>query len=688
MAARRLSERVLVLVPGGRDAAVASSVLTQAGLQPRVCGSLSECVALLPGGAGMVMVSDEALQSSDLRALAQWVREQAAWSDLPFVVLTRQGGNIERNPAATRLVKTLGNVTFVERPFHATTLISVADSALRARRRQYDTRDHLLQVREAEERLRIALEAGALGDWELSLPEYKLTASPRCKAIFGRRADEPFEYADLQRAVYADDRPAAEAAVARTLSDGSAYDIEYRCLWPDGSLHWVSVKGRVRFHGQGHAESMVGVSMDITARRHAQAEREQLLQELSDERQALEQRVVERTRDLRTANERLVQEMGEREQAEDQLRQAQKIETIGQLVGGVAHDFNNLLMAIIGNLEVLRHRVGSDPGQQRLTDTAMRAAQRGASLTQRLLAFARRQDLRPRSTDVGALLHEMMQLIQRSVGPMVRLQLQAPPSLPAVRIDPNQLEMAVLNLAVNARDAMPEGGSLDVALRVARMDASDDDDLQPGTYVLLSVKDTGQGMDTYTLRRAIEPFFSTKGVGQGTGLGLSMVHGMAKQSGGVFRLHSQVGRGTLAELWLPVSHDEVEASEPVEAAPAPLRSATILVVDDDELVAASTAAILEDLGHTVVEVNSGQEALGALEGGLQPDLMITDHAMPQMTGMELIGEVRVRYPALPVLLATGYAEMPLGSEAQLPRLMKPYTQQQICTEVNRLLGLH
>ncbi len=687
MPARRLSERVLLLIPGGRDAQVASNVLLSAEMQPRVCHSISECAALLPGGAGMVMVSDEVLQGADLRGLAQWVKEQAAWSDLPFIVLTRQGGNAERTPAAERLVKMLGNVTFVERPFHATTMISVAKTALRARRRQYETREHLVQVREGEDRLRMALEAGHLGSWEVLLPDQAMSASERCKAIFGREADQPLSYQDVIDAVHPEDRSAMQAAVQHALDDGSAYDIEYRCCWPDRSLHWVGMKGRVRHGVSGALESVVGVVIDITERRRAEEDRERLLRELSNERAVLEHRVAERTLDLYAANERLVQEMSEREQAQEQLRQSQKIETIGQLVGGVAHDFNNLLMAIIGNLEVLSHRLAPEPTTRRLADSAMQAAQRGASLTQRLLAFARRQDLRPRSTDVLALLREMFGLIERSVGPLVRVQLIAPPTLPAVRIDPNQLEMALLNLTVNARDAMPEGGTLDIALQLQGLRACEDADLVEGSYVLLTVKDSGAGMDAQTLRRAIEPFFSTKGVGQGTGLGLSMVHGLAKQSGGVFRLKSQVGAGTLAELWLPVSNEAVEETVPAPSAVTPKRSVTILLVDDDDLVAASTAAILEDLGHDVIEVNSGREALAALEGGLQPDLMITDHAMPHMTGIELIGKVRQSHPKLPVLLATGYADIPLGSATQLPRLTKPYTQEQICFEVNRLLDL-
>jgi signal transduction histidine kinase len=400
----------------------------------------------------------------------------------------------------------------------------------------------------------------------------------------------------------------------------------------------------------------------------------------------LEHLVAKRTAALEEANDRLRAESERRERAQAALLQAQKIETMGQLVGGVAHDFNNLLMAIIGNLDLLAKRIGNDPRMTRFLEGALEGARRGATLTQRLLAFARRQELQSRPTDVIALLEDMRGLIGRSVGPMIEVKIIAAGAVPAVNIDPNQLEMAFLNLAVNARDAMPLGGLLTVTLDHQIVTASGDLNLAPGAYVRLSVQDTGEGMDSTTLARAVEPFFSTKGIGKGTGLGLSMVHGLADQSRGTFRLKSQLGVGTTAELWLPVADRAVETFVQPEAAKAgTVAQATILLVDDDALIAASTVALLEDLGHHVVEAHSGKEALAILREGLNPDLVITDHAMPGMTGSDLAVRLRLHDPKLPILLATGYAELQGQLPIELPRLAKPYTQEQLSLEIARLL---
>jgi CheY-like chemotaxis protein len=396
--------------------------------------------------------------------------------------------------------------------------------------------------------------------------------------------------------------------------------------------------------------------------------------------------VTTRTAALEEANDRLRAESERRERTQAALLQAQKIETMGQLVGGVAHDFNNLLMAVIGNLDLLAKRIGNDPRMTRFLEGALEGARRGATLTQRLLAFARRQELQSEPTDVIALLEDMRGLIGRSVGPMIEVKIIASGAMPAVNIDPNQLEMALLNLAVNARDAMPAGGLLTIMLDHQFVAATDDLELKSGAYVRLTVQDTGEGMDSATLARAVEPFFSTKGIGKGTGLGLSMVHGLADQSGGTFCLKSQLGVGTTAELWLPVADRAVEASVQREAAKAVTApQATILLVDDDALIATSTVALLEDLGHRVVEAHSGKEALAILREGLNPDLVITDHAMPGMTGTDLAVRLRVHNPKLPILLATGYAELQGEPPIELPRLAKPYTQEQLSVEIARLL---
>ena len=400
----------------------------------------------------------------------------------------------------------------------------------------------------------------------------------------------------------------------------------------------------------------------------------------------LEHLVADRTADLERANNHLREEIAGRERAQAALLQAQKIDALGQLVGGVAHDFNNLLMAIIGNLDLLSKKLGEDARLHRLLNGAMEGARRGATLTQRLLAFARKQDLKAQATDVRSLVEDMLGLIGRSVGPMVRVELEAEGTLPAVDVDPNQLEMALLNLAVNARDAMVSGGVLTIGLSLQEIDNDNQLRLQPGRYVVLSVKDTGEGMDAETLAKAVEPFFSTKGVGKGTGLGLSMVFGLAEQSGGRLRLESVLSRGTTAALWLPIATKAALPSGDLPNVVAQAsRRARILFVDDDLLIAGSTVALLEDLGHEVIEAHSAREALQLLEAGLDTDLLITDHAMPGMTGSELAFEVRRQRPRLPVLLATGFAELGGDKMVDIPRLGKPYTQAQLAAEIARLL---
>ncbi|MEI5667747.1 PAS domain S-box protein [Bosea sp. CCNWLW174] len=392
------------------------------------------------------------------------------------------------------------------------------------------------------------------------------------------------------------------------------------------------------------------------------------------------------TRDL--TEQRKVQ--AELDAAREALFQAQKIEALGQLTGGVAHDFNNLLTAVLGSLELVRRQIG-DERQLNLIDNAIKGASRGISLTQRMLSFARKQELALQPVAVDVLVAEMGDLLQRSLGPLIRIETDFPADLATAVADSNQLEAAVLNLAVNARDAMPEGGVLRVGAKNESVGRGHRSGLPDGDYIRLSVADTGSGMDAKTLAQATEPFFTTKGVGKGTGLGLSMVHGMAEQLGGRLQLTSQVGRGTTVEIWLPVASATITA-EPVqlpvetkmETAMEP-RPLTVLAVDDDALVLMNTTALLEDLGHKVIEASSGREALSVLENN-EIDLLITDHAMPQMTGAQLITEVGQRWPNVPVILATGYADLPAGAGAGVLRLNKPFWQADLEKAVNAAMA--
>ena len=367
------------------------------------------------------------------------------------------------------------------------------------------------------------------------------------------------------------------------------------------------------------------------------------------------------------------------EEAREALFQSQKLEAIGQLTGGIAHDFNNLLMATLGSLELLQRRLPDDPHMARLVDNAIQGAKRGATLTQRMLAFARRQELKRESVDLADLVRGMEEMLARSIGEVATMEIALPDGLPPVESDPAQLESALLNLVVNARDAMPGGGVIVITARKEVIDEATID-LAAGSYVCLSVRDAGEGMDAETLARATEPFFTTKGVGKGTGLGLPMIYGLASQSGGALRLHSRPAEGTTVELFLPVATNAPEARRPAPPAVEPDRdgpSLLILVVDDDELVLMNTVAILEDLGHIALQANHAEEALRILRGRADIDLLLTDQAMPGITGIELVGRALSERPGLKAILATGYSELPAGQGSGVPRIAKPFDQRDL-----------
>ncbi|MCB8838207.1 PAS domain-containing sensor histidine kinase [Aurantimonas sp. VKM B-3413] len=365
--------------------------------------------------------------------------------------------------------------------------------------------------------------------------------------------------------------------------------------------------------------------------------------------------------------------------AREALFQSQKLQAIGQLTGGIAHDFNNLLTAVLGNLELVLRRLPEEADVVPLLRNALTGAERGAALIQRMLAFARGQELQPQPVMIDELVDGMRDLIARSLGPDITITLDLPDELPVVRADPNHLESALLNLMVNARDAMPSGGEIVVSVRDEIVAKGHHTRLRPGRYVMMSVADKGEGMDQATLARAREPFFTTKGVGKGTGLGLSMVDGLAAQLGGRLHIDSRPGKGTRVEVWLPAATEVAPADTPREEpedaglVPTPAsRSLTILAVDDDGLVLMNTESMLEDLGHVALTAISAKDALEILRQQPGVDLVITDHAMPQMTGCQLAGEIDGAWPHLPIILATGYAELPAGELRKLQLLNKPF----------------
>ncbi|GGH22795.1 hypothetical protein GCM10007036_28080 [Alsobacter metallidurans] len=416
----------------------------------------------------------------------------------------------------------------------------------------------------------------------------------------------------------------------------------------------------------------------------------------------LERRVSERTAALEASSQaltrlneelevRIEERTREREAALAQLFEAQKMDTIGQLTGGVAHDFNNLLMAVLGSLELLRKRV-TEERSLRLLDNATEGAQRGAALTKRLLAFARRQELKPESVAIEALFGGMEDLLRRAVGPAVAIEAVFEPDLPPIQVDVNQLELAFLNLAVNARDAMPDGGVLHISAERFQIETPTHDGLAPGEYLCVTVRDTGLGMDEATLAKAAEPFFTTKGPGKGTGLGLSMVHGMTAQSGGALRLSSKPGEGTTVHLVLPVASRDGLAARPnplpFRETPAPATTTRlVLVVDDDALVRTGTCAMIEDLGHTVIEADSAAVALDLLKTNAGVELLLTDHAMPGMSGAELLLHVNELYPSVRAILASGYAELPTGpGPTDAIRLAKPFNQDELAAAISKALA--
>jgi PAS domain S-box-containing protein len=438
-----------------------------------------------------------------------------------------------------------------------------------------------------------------------------------------------------------EDRAAGEPARALAIASAEGrYEKEAQRVRKDGTAFWANIVIDAVRAEDGSLLGFAKITRDITAQRQS--------------RKALEE-------------------------ARESLFQVQKMDAIGQLTGGVAHDFNNLLMVILSSLELLRKRVSDDARAMSLLENAVVGAKRGAALTQRMLAFARRQDLVVESIDIPKLVAGMSDLLERSLNSAIELEMRFPTKLAAVRTDANQLELAILNLVVNARDAMPNGGSITVSAEEFEVAAGSGDAIAPGRYVCLSVTDSGIGMDAATVARAAEPFFTTKGVGKGTGLGLPMVRGVAEQSGGRLVLKSEKNHGTIAELWLPCATGAPadEAAVLDESPRVAERPLFVLAVDDDSLVLRNTAAMLEDLGHRVLQAASAGEALALIDAHAGIELLITDHAMPGISGAELAETLKSRSHQIPIIIATGFAELPEGIENNLTRLAKPFSQRDL-----------
>lgn len=627
------------------------------------------------------------------------------------------------------------------------------------------------ELRRSETRLRLAIEAGQIGEWELDVEADTSVRASRHDQIFGY--DEPVQdwgFETMIAHVLPEDRKRVEAAYRTAAETATGWHFECRIQRAnDGEVRWIAAHSKSQLDDGGRVVRMFGLVQDITEQREAEQRLHELNQKLAaqiTERTAERDRIWVHSNDLmgvfgfdgrrRAINpawsrilgfdeetllktpfneithpddresltlavqrlakgEKIVsfedrlrdkegnyhviswtgvpagdlfyaigRDVTEQRQAEDGLRQAQKMEAVGQLTGGVAHDFNNLLTPIIGGLDMLQRRGLGGERERRLIDGALQSAERAKTLIQRLLAFARRQPLQPTAVDLAELVAGMAELITRTVGPQIKVAVNAAADLPPARADANQVEMALLNLSVNARDAMPDGGQLTISAEAETIDAAHRSNLTPGRYIRLSVTDNGVGMDDATLRRAIEPFFSTKGIGKGTGLGLSMVHGLASQLGGSFAISSRPGLGTSAELWLPISKG-LESSNEQKAGSAMLSAeqGTALLVDDEDVVRESTAEMLSELGYEVVEARSAEEALKLISKGCRINLLVADHLMPGMTGTDLAREIRSWQPSLPVLLVSGYADVE-GIAPDLPRLAKPFRRADLADSLARL----
>ncbi|OYW44042.1 MAG: histidine kinase [Sphingomonadales bacterium 32-68-7] len=558
-----------------------------------------------------------------------------------------------------------------------TRLIHALEAELAQRRRAEQ------ELADSEARLRLAAEAADIGTWDFDPITGALHWDARCKALFGLPPDAEVTYESAFLAgLHPDDRDRAAAAVVSALDPhGSGrYEFEYRTIGlEDGIERWIAATGRAIFV-EGQAVRFIGTVIDISASKRSEARLQELNERLEEQVHA---------------------EVARRAEAEEALRQAQKMEAVGQLTGGIAHDFNNLLTVVTGNigraLRALDAAGFADPRTLRSLDNAMIGAERAASLTQRLLAFSRRQPLAPKPVDLDRLVSGMSDLLQRSLGEMIRLEIVTSPGLWRTEADPNQLESAILNLALNSRDAMPDGGELTIETGNTRLDegyAALQAEVPPGQYAMVAVTDTGVGMTRDVIERAFEPFFTTKEVGKGTGLGLSMVYGFVKQSGGHVKIYSEEGEGTTIKIYLPRLLSEPERDElagtlfgPAEGSS---RSETILVVEDDDDVRTYTVESLQELGYDVLEAHDGPAALRLMHLRESPiDLLFTDVVMPGMSGRELADAARLVQPGLRVLFTSGYTRNAIVHGGRLDpgveMIMKPFNFEALAQKVRDVI---
>ncbi|WP_247263186.1 MULTISPECIES: ATP-binding protein [Pseudomonas] len=492
--------------------------------------------------------------------------------------------------------------------------------------------------------------------------------------------------------VHPEDRALVAHGIKQCLEQHTEHAEEYRVLQADGQVRWVFARGRCHLDPHGRAQRFVGAALDITEHKRT----EEALRNLNE---TLEERVAQRTRALAESNQRLQNEMFERERAEEALRHAQKMEAVGQLTGGIAHDFNNMLTGIIGSLDLMQRYIAAGRSDEigRFADAAVSSAQRAAALTHRLLAFSRRQSLDRKRIDPNQLVRSLEELFSRTKGAHITLKVELGQDVWPVNTDTGQLESALLNLVINARDAMPDGGELRVVTSNSYLDGGDISTLEPvkaGDYVMIGVSDNGTGMSPLILAKAFDPFFTTKPIGQGTGLGLSMIYGFAQQSGGHVTLESEPGKGTCVRLYLPRYHaPQTETPRPaLQPAESPLAEVdeSVMVVEDDPAVRMLVLNVLDELGYTVHPAADARTALPLLESSLRIDLLVTDVGLPGMNGRQLAEVARQHRPGLKVLFMTGYAEKAAERqgflEPGMDLIAKPFTLDALANRVRDMIG--
>jgi len=628
--------------------------------------------------SSMIFTEEDRAEGADIRELVEAAREGCAIDERWH--LRQDGSRVFLNGSVHPLPD---DAEGRPRGF-----IKIARDETERRRAEQALRDSEAAAKIDAQRVSLALAAGAIiGTWVWDLPSDRFTVDEPFARAFGLDPALGREGLSLQQVVatvHPDDQAGLAEAIGEAIARGGAYAHQYRTRRANGQYHWLEANGRVEHAADGTPLNFPGVLIDVEERRKLAAERDRALTELKGLNDTLEQRVAERTADLM--------------KAEEALRQSQKMEAVGQLTGGLAHDFNNLLTGITGALELLELRVaqGRFADMGRYVQTAQGAAKRAAALTHRLLAFSRQQTLDPKPTAADRLVAGMEDLIRRTVGPAIEVTFSAAEGLWPTLVDPNQLESAVLNLCINARDAMPEGGRLGIQAANIDLDARAlrDMDLPPGQYMTISVTDTGTGMSPEVAAKAFDPFFTTKPLGQGTGLGLSMIYGFAKQSGGQVRIHSQEGVGTTMRLYLPRhlgAVREAEAAPDLAEVPRALAGETVLVVDDEPTVRMVVMEVLEELGYAAIEAADGASGLAVLRSDARVDLLVTDVGLPGgMSGRQMADMARTGRPGLKVLFITGYAEAAVVGNGNLDPGMhvmtKPFAMEALASRIKELIA--